>query len=204
MDGVLGEGRVLSRPTFWHRSPSQMQRVISVPWSAEQYVSEEAYRSIVPESVCPNCGSLTTLHRHGTYERWFISALAVLLHLSIARFLCPECRVTISYLPDFCLSYRPLGPAALAAFLDGDQTRTDVRRFVSHLKAYAAALFDFAPKLLRTVGSGLGLAPPAHPRGVWPWLKEAGDSLAAVTRQLVGTFRVGLFRRYPCHQPKVL
>lgn len=183
-----------------------MQRVISVPWSPEEYVSENAFREIVPESVCPNCESLTTLHRHGTYSRWFITTLAAFLYLTIARFLCPECGITISYLPDFCLSYRPLGPDPLTAFLDGPpaRARADVRRFASHLKAYAVALLDFAPVLIRTVGSGLGLAPPVHPREVWPWLKEAGDSLAAVTRQLVGTFRVGLFRRYQCHQPKVL
>jgi hypothetical protein len=69
------------------------------------------------------------------------------------------------------------------------------------LRAYASRLAAFAPELIRTVGSGLGLAPPLAPEGVWPWLKKAGDSLATVTRQLVGTFRVGLFQRYQCHQP---
>lgn len=181
-----------------------MQRVITVPWSPEQYVAEEAHALIRPEPACPNCGALTTLHRHDTYQRWFVTALAVLLRLTIARFLCPECRITISYLPDFCLTYRALGPDSFAAFLEGHHARKDVRHFVSHLKAYAAALLDFAPVLIRTVGSGLGLAPPVYPREVWSWLKGAGDSLASVTRQLVGTFRVGLFRRYQCHQPKVL
>lgn len=181
-----------------------MQRVIEVPWSPEQYVAVEAHALIMPESACPNCGALTTLHRHGAYSRGFVTDLAVFLLLTIARFLCPECGVTISYLPHFCLTYRALGPDSFAAFLDGQRARKDLRHFASHLKAYAAALFDFAPVLIRTVGSGLGLAPPTHPREVWPWLKEAGDSLAAVTRQLVGTFRVGLFRRYQCHQPKVL
>lgn len=181
-----------------------MQRVIAVPWSPEQYVAEKAHASIIPEWVCPNCGMPTGLHRHGTYSRWFLTTFAVLLRLTIARFLCPKCYITISYLPDFCLSHRPLGPDSFAAFLDGHRTRKDVRHFASHLKAYAEALFDFAPVLLRTVGSGLGLAPPLHPRGIWPWLEEAGDSLAAVTRQFVGTFRLGLFRRYQCHQPKVL
>ncbi len=181
-----------------------MQRVIAVPWSPEEYVAEEAHDLIMPESACPNCGALTKLHRHDTYERWFVTALAVLLRLTIARFLCPECRITISYLPEFCLTYRALGPDSFAVFLDGHHARKDVRLFASHLKAYAEALLDFAPVLIRTVGSGLGLAPPVHPREVWPWLKKAGDSLAAVTRQLVGTFRLGLFRRYQCHQPKVL
>lgn len=181
-----------------------MQRVIAVPWSPEQYVAEEAHALIRSDPACPNCGALTKLHRHATYRRWFLTALAVPLRLTIPRFLCPECLITISYLPDFCLSHRPLGPDSFAAFLDGQRARKDLRHFASHLKAYAAALLDFAPALIRTVGSGLGLAPPTHPREVWPWLKEAGDSLAAVTRQLVGTFRVGLFRRYQCHQPKVL
>jgi len=38
-----------------------MQRVIAVPWSPEQYVAEEAHDLIVPESVCPNCATPTTL-----------------------------------------------------------------------------------------------------------------------------------------------
>ncbi len=177
-----------------------MQRVIRVPWTPQEYLAQEAHRLIVPESICPNCSSISTLHRHGTYPRWFIAPPGDFLRLLIARFLCPLCLCSISYLPDFAFSYRYLGPASLAAFLDGDHHRPDVRRFADRLRTYASRLAAFTPELIRTVGSGLGLAPPLRPQGVWPWLKSAGDSLATVTRQLVGAFGIGLFQRYQCHQ----
>lgn len=178
-----------------------MQRIIPVSWTPEQYLAQEAHRLVVPESICPNCQTPSSLHVHGSYPRWFLTVLGVYLRLRIARFFCPQCLTTISYLPNFFFSYRYLGPASFAAFLDGDHNRPDVLRFGARLGAFAARLAAFAPELIRTVGSGLGLAPPLGPEGVWPWLKKAGDSLATVTRQLVGTFRVGLFQRYQCHQP---
>ena len=54
-----------------------------------------------------------------------------------------------------------------------------------------------------TVGAGLGLAPPlCVEKGLWPWLKLAGDGLAPVARRLVMTFSIGLLGRYQCHQPR--
>jgi hypothetical protein len=125
----------------------------------------------------------------------------VVVRLAIARFLCPLCRRTVSYLPDFALSYRLLGPDTLAAFMDGQSERPDVRSHYELLQGYARQLVGFAEELIRTVGAGFGLAPPLCREGLWPWLKLAGDGLASVARRLVMTFSIGLLGRYQCHQP---
>lgn len=180
-----------------------MQRIFRSPWSPEEYAAQEAHQQVIPESVCPSCGAPTKLWRHGRYERWLVSLVGALVRLCIARFLCPLCRRTISYLPDFALSYRLLGPDTLAAFMDGQHERPDVRRHHELLQGYARQLFGFARELIRTVGAGLGLAPPlCVEKGLWPWLKLAGDGLAPVARRLVMTFSIGLLGRYQCHQPR--
>lgn len=45
----------------------------------------------------------------------------------IARFLCVGCGRTISYLPDFALSYRLVQARTFAAFLDGEHARREVQ-----------------------------------------------------------------------------
>jgi transposase-like protein len=180
-----------------------MQRIFASPWDPDEYLAAQAHQQIVAESICPRCAEPDSLHRHGCYARWVVNLLGELLRLCIARFLCRRCRRTISYLPDFALSYRPLGPEAFAAFLDGERARADVRTFGDLLHRYQRRLEAFGAELIRTVGAGLGMPPPSprSPADLWPWLKKAGDGLRPVTRHLVSVFRIGLFRRYQCHQP---
>ena len=178
-----------------------MQRIFPSTWTPEEYVATQAHRQIIPDSICPSCERLTSLHRHGCYSRWVVSVLGALWRLLIARFFCPRCQRTISYLPDFALTYRLLGPDSFAAYLDGQHERPDVLRWYALLGTYRRRFEDFGGELFRSVGAGLGLAPPLSTHGLWLWLKRAGDSLATVTRQLVTTFKIGLLRRYQCHQP---
>ena len=178
-----------------------MQRIYSSPWTPEEYDAAEAYLQIIPDSVCPSCEQTVQLHRHGHYQRWLITELAKLLRLWIARFLCPSCRTTIIYLPDFCFSYRPLQPRTLEAFLQAQVDRPDVRSHSERLRQYKLRVEDFASELIRTVGACFGRPPPDPPHGLWPWLKKAGDGLHTVTRRLVTDFQITLFRRYQCHQP---
>jgi hypothetical protein len=179
-----------------------MQRIYPSPWTPEQYIQGEAHRQIIAESICPICHSATSLQGHGYYWRYLISLVGEVLRIWVARFLCPLCRRTVSYLPDFVLTYRAIQTKTFAAFLDGERQRPDVRSFTDLLRGYQLQLEAFGPELMATVGMGLGRSPPRSPRGLWSWLKRAGDGLHLVTRRLVTEFRVGLFRRYQCHQPK--
>ena len=181
--------------------PHWMQRIYPSPWTPEEYEATEAHRQVVPDSACPRCQVAGTLQRHGTYERWIISVLGLLLRIGIARFLCPACRHTISYLPDFALTYRPIAVETLEGFLEGEHQRADVRTFFNLLQSYRRRLDWFSPELIRTVGSGLGIPPPPLSSSVWPWIKRAGEGLRPLTRRLVSRFKIGLFHRYDCHQP---
>jgi hypothetical protein len=179
-----------------------MQRIFASPWTPEEYVTTEAYRQIIPESMCPSCLRAVRLHRHARYQRWLVTLMAKLLLLWIARFFCPLCKTTISYLPDFAFTYRPLQPQTFQAFLDGQVDRADVRSFAEALWRYQRRAEAFATELIRTVGVGLlGRPPPRSLRGFWPWLKKASEGLRPLTRRLVTDFKINLFARYQCHQP---
>jgi hypothetical protein len=178
-----------------------MQRIYRSPWTPEEYESQEGWRHVIPESTCSNCHQAVTLHHHGRYQRWVATLLAKVLYLWIARFLCPLCRHTISYLPDFALTYRVLGTETLQGFLERKLDRPDVRTFLDLSTSYKRRLYRFAPELIRTVGAGLGVPPPRSLQGFWPWLKKAGKGLRPLTRRLVTDFKIGLLKRYRCHQP---
>jgi hypothetical protein len=178
-----------------------MQRIYRSPWSPEEYEQQESHRQIIPESTCGNCHQAVKLHHHGRYQRWVATLLGKELYLWIARFLCPLCRRTISYLPDFALTYRLLQPETFQGFLEHELDRPDVRTFLDLCASYECRLHRFAPELIRTVGAGLGIPPPRSGQGCWPWLKKAGKSLRPLARRLVTDFKIGLFKRYRCHQP---
>ena len=178
-----------------------MQRIYRSPWTPQEYIQCQAHLQIIAESICPVCQLVTRLHGHGYYWRYLISLVGEVLEIWVARFLCPLCRRTVSYLPDFVLTYRAIQTRTFAAFLDGERERPDVRSFTDLLRGYQLQLEAFATELIATVGMGLGRPPPRSARGLWSWVKKAGAGLHVVTRRLVTEFRIGLFRRYQCHQP---
>lgn len=178
-----------------------MQRIYAYPSSADEYYATQAHLQVIPEPICPRCSHAVTLQRHGAYDRWVISLVGLLLRIWVARFLCSECRRTISYLPDFALTYRPIGPETFEAFLKGNDERRDVRTFRDLLHRYRRRLDAFSEELIRTVGAGLGIPPPPSYSSAWPWIKKAGEGLRPITRRLVSRFKIGLFLRYDCHQP---
>ncbi len=177
-----------------------MQRMYPYEQTVEEYVSSEAHRQVIAESVCPCCQRGRRLLRHGSYGRWVTSKIGLAGWILIARFLCAGCRRTVSYCPSFVLSYRVIGAATFEAFLNGDLDDLGVRRWESLLKSYERRLHAFHPELLRVVGRGFGRAPPGGP-AFWPWLKEACGGLASATRRLVEHFKITVFRSYQCHQP---
>lgn len=181
-----------------------MQRIHLSSLLPEQYETQEAHRQVFPESTCPACKKCDSLHRHGFYSRWVTCSLGKVISIWVARFLCNACRCTISYLPDFALSYRLVNVRTLEAFLKGKLQQTDVQRNWEVLQTYKRRMLAFAPVLIASIGAGLGMAPPEDVP-IWRWIKEACGSLKAATRQLVMEFRITLFHRYQCHQiPKAL
>ena len=177
-----------------------MQRVYPCALSPQDYQQIQAHRAVRAEAVCPRCGAAAGLHRHGSYQRWITDKLGGWLRIWIARFWCRACRRTVSYLPDFALPYRLVAVASFAAYLDGRDQERAVQCWQARLREYRRQMDGFATQLVRSVGCGLGRAPPGDGQ-LWPWLKEACGSLGAAARELVSTFQIGLFKRYQCHQP---
>lgn len=179
-----------------------MQRIYRCSLTPEEYSLSSAHLAVVPEGSCPRCGEVGPLHRHGSYERGITTAMGKVIEIPIARFLCLGCGRTISYLPDFALSYRLIQAATFEAFLEGRWDRRDVQSWAELLRQYRRRMWMHGAELLRIVGGGFGRcrAPPAT-AALWPFLKEACGSLAAATRQLVTQFKITVFTRYQCHQP---
>ena len=190
--GLKGVGRVDKRWRF-------MQCVHLCEQTPEEYIATQGHRQVRAGTVCPRCGQAGRLHRHGVYERGITGVLGQVLGILIARYLCLACRGTVSYLPSFALSYRLVQAATFEAFLEGKFDRRDVQTRQTLLEHYQRRMRRYAIDVIRTVGCGLGRAPP-NPAGIWPWLKKACGSLSSATRRLVMVFQITPFNRYHCHQ----
>ncbi|MBE7537893.1 MAG: hypothetical protein HS122_05730 [Opitutaceae bacterium] len=177
-----------------------MQRIHPTALSPEQYIETEAHRQVRGEGLCPRCGK-GRLQRHGFYSRGVTGVAGQELRVLVARFICAACRGTVSYLPGFALSYRLVQVSTFEAFLEGEFWRREVQRWLSVLEDYRRRMLGYATELWRRVGCGLGRAPPASSRAMWPWLKAACGGLTSAARRLVAEFRTTLFRQYQCHQP---
>lgn len=62
------------------------------------------YNDRCPEVLlcCEDCGN--NLHKHGHYLRWAVSKQNM-IQIPIYRWLCPNCRKTVSLLPDFLIPW---------------------------------------------------------------------------------------------------
>lgn len=180
-----------------------MQVIYHTALSVEQYIEQRAQAWVKPELVCRACGKTTVQHSHGTYERAVVGSLGEVLLIRVARYLCMGCTKTTSYLPNFALSYRLLRLKAFEAYLDGLMGGLDVQRWLDLLNTYRRRMTAHIPELLRTLGCGLGRAPPDQRCSVQEllkWLREACGSLETATGRLVSQFKTSLFKRYQCHQ----
>lgn len=176
-----------------------VQRIYKTSLTPQEYSQSQAQQEVIAETYCPHCQS-SPLHRHGVYWRW-VSWCSRVVRIAIARFLCPTCKHTVSYLPDFALSYRLVNAMAVEGFFEGLKQSDQVQSWLPVLGSYQGRMERFGPELIQWVGSGLGLAPPSQEEPLWCWLKKACGSLRSATRQLVEEFKITLFHRYQCHQP---
>jgi hypothetical protein len=162
-------------------------------------MEKKLYKEVKPEALCPLCETYCGLGFHGTYMRWDTDSLGVLIRICVARFFCKVLRRTVSYLPDFALTYRWVNAHTVQAFFDGETQSADVVVNLAHCRRYRRVFEDWVPSLLETIGSGLGRAPP-QAQELWPWLKKTCGSLTSATRELVKSWEITLFARYKCHQ----
>lgn len=69
-----------------------------------QYFERGRANDFPQPDCCPICGAVNRMQRHGFYERNALQMEEV-YRIPICRLQCPDCRKTISILPDFLIPY---------------------------------------------------------------------------------------------------
>src|SRR5215831_11218490 len=100
----------------------------SIPQYTEQIADPSRYR---PDH-CPQCQSAQALTAHGFYRRTLVDA-GFDGWIRVRRYLCGDCRRTVSLLPQFALPYLRFSVSVIALFLWA-------RLQVGHTLVAAAAL----------------------------------------------------------------
>lgn len=183
-----------------------MQLIRAVPVNAEQYVAENYQRQIRPPRKCPHCGAVKTLWALCYYQR-YVSRLKTssTLQMWVRRFECCKCGGTVSILPSFAQPYRFVQNETVERFFRGPPYSTDVSRWLTPLRRYWKKFLIWIPEIDSVLGSTLGLSPPHAAGNEWrAVIAAAHGEVNVCTERLVSLFRITLFGRYRCHQPKSL
>jgi Domain of unknown function (DUF6431) len=181
-----------------------MQRIFQTSLTPEQYAEQEYHKQVPSPETCPNCQRAHSLEALAYYERYVTSLTAVLI-IWVRRFLCRQCRVSVSCLPEFAQPYRAVNTATIAAGFSGQTQKREVQHWVAAIEVYWCRFQAHLPVLLRAVGNAFGplpLQPTA--RGFWEQLLGRCGDLAGATRQLIHQFHTCLFGTYRCHQRRPL
>lgn len=176
-----------------------MQTIYPVTLTPTEYLKQRFEEQVQKPENCGSCGRAHCLEALGYYRRW-ISDLLEAFRIRVRRFLCLQCRITISCLPDFAQPYRVVNTATVEKGFNG-QTAREVRHWGWLIGAYWKKYAAHLPALVRTVGNAFGPCPlNVGPRDFGKLLlKDCGD-LAGATEQLVRKFRTCLYGTYRCHQ----
>jgi hypothetical protein len=179
-----------------------MQTIYPISLTPKEYSEQHFEEQVQKPDTCSNCGGAHCLDALGYYWRW-ISSWVEAFRIRVRRFLCLQCRLTISCLPDFAQPYRVVNtPTVEKGF--NQKTGRAVQHWGWLIAAYWKKFTAHLQGLVRTVGNAFGPCPVnLCPQDFWKLLlRDCGD-LAGATRQLVSRFRTCLFGTYRCHQPKI-
>ena len=170
-----------------------MQQLCEV--SLKTYLAADNPFDVVSRpQVCKRCGQRDCFHRHTTYERYVEQKL-----VSVARFICCACRLTVSLLPSFVLPYRSRLVKKLDAyFMAGEQQRPMMSDHEA-LRCYWRQWVQHMAAIHRDTGWPPGQGLEREPRRYWRQLREVAGSIETAQRVLVARYGISLLRRYGCH-----
>ncbi len=178
-----------------------MQKIVRVKFSVETYVQEQRHRQMRPPSRCPNCGRFHSLWAHAYYQRYTTDSVGKPIAFWVRRFLCTQCRVTVSCLPCFAQPYRLVNHTTLDAFVKGQHSQRDAQAQRDLLRRYLRRFAEWKPQLLHIIGHRFGRASPKE--DATAFLRRAVASCGSaseLTVHLVEQYRTTCFRTYRCHQ----
>jgi len=170
--------------------------------TVEEYIAQEAHRSVRPPEQCPYCNKPHSLEHLGYYLRGCTDSTGKIREISVIRFKCPIKKRTVSCLPDFAQPYRLVNNTTTEKFFNGDRESAEVQRNRDTLRRYWRRFTGMATHLRQIAGCSLGRAPPKEPAaGLWRRILAKYRTLAKATRSLVNDFRTTCFGKYRCHSP---
>lgn len=180
-----------------------MQVMLKSPCkTVEEYIAQEVHLKVRSPERCPRCGKLHRLTHLGYYPRGCTDSEGKVREMSVARFECSACGVTVSLLPDFAQPFRMVNSKTTEKFFNGDRESADVQRNMDNLRRYWRRFVNMAGLMRQIVGSSLGRASPKEPAaGLWQRILAKYRTLANATHRLVSDFRTTCFGKYHCHQP---
>lgn len=190
-----------------------MQIIVGVGMTVREYVERAAHRLIRPEPPCPQCGKSHPFEALGYYQRWVTDEEGRPWLITVRRFVSDFCAGSISCLPAFCQPYRLLHNQVIEASIWKERPEGAEARWLDLLAAYRRrfqwwcdCLHDprMGAGLRATLGERFGRSPPREsPSEFWARIvASCGQCLKATTGRLVQEFRITLFGRYRCHQPR--
>lgn len=172
--------------------------------TVEEYIAQEGHSRVRPPERCPRCGRLHALDHLGYYHRGCTDSEGKVCGISVIRFECEYCDVTVSCLPDFAQPYRLINNDTTQRFFNGDRESRDVKRNIDNLRRYWLLFVAMSGSLGKSVGCFFGRAPPKEPAtGLWRRILAKYRTLANATRNLVSKFKTTCFGKYKCHSPAV-
>ena len=178
-----------------------MQTIYPTSLTPEQYVEQQHHKQVKPPENCPNCSRAQSLDALAYYHR-YVTCLTEVFIIWVRRFLCRQCRVSVSCLPSFAQPYRAINTTTVEAGFSGQAQKREVQHWGVAIDAYWQRFEAHLPTLVRQVGSAFGrVSLPPSAEGFWEQLLERCGDLASATRQLVHQFHTCLFGTYRCHQP---
>jgi hypothetical protein len=176
-----------------------MQIIYPTTLTPIEYLKHNGAEQVQKPENCVSCGKANCLEALGYYCRW-ISYLVDAFRIRVRRFLCLQCRTSLSCLPDFAQPYRVVNTQTVEAGFNAKGSAPELHwgwLILAYWKKFSAHL----QTLLRAVGNAFGPCPAAaRPEDFWKLLLKRCGSLAGATEELVRKFQICLFGTYRCHQ----
>jgi hypothetical protein len=181
-----------------------MQLLVSYQGAPESYVQSGAERRMTPPTPCPNCGCHRKLRLLGYYERFVSTMAGGLARMKVRRFRCRDCRLTVSLLPDFCISYRLVRGESVARFLRGDGIEAPDLPWQDLLFNCQKKFSAWIPELEELLHVGFGVqCQGLSPKQAWIGMETHFGDWTKARFQILAKCGATMLGRFCCHASRL-
>lgn len=181
-----------------------MQILVAYPGDPESYMASEAARRMAPPSPCPICGCHRKLRLLGYYDRDVTTTVGKIARMKVRRFKCRECRLTVSLLPAFCLSYTLVRGESVARFLRGEGIDASDLPWHDLLIRCRKKFEAWAPELGELIQSAFGITLMGlSPKVVWTGIETHFGDWTIARGRILSACKVTMLGAYRCHTSRL-